>query len=143
MPPARAGVPEPTFTATQELFRADGLTLNSNSNTVTANVVNQVTGTSGVIDVSSVANGLLVVNVLGISGTSPGLAVFFDVQDAYGNWALVSNSTSISGAVLTSTGTVYGNINNGYTLTYSGRIRWTVSGTSPSFTGVSFSLFGR
>lgn len=145
MSPARAGVPEPTFTATQELFRADGLTLTSGtSDTVTANVVNQVTGKAGVIDVSSVANGLLVVNVLGVSGTSPGLAVFFDVQDAYSNWVLVSNSTAISGAVLNSTGTVYGNISSGYNLTFNGRIRWTVTGTgSPTFSGVSFSLFGR
>ena len=145
MPAARAGVPEPSFTAAQELFRADGLTLNANSDTVTADVVNQVTGKAGgVIDVSSVSNGLLVVNVLGVSGTTPGLAVFFDVQDSFGNWCLVSNATAISGAVLTSTGTVYGNINNGYVLTYNGRIRWTVTGTgSPAFTGVSLSLFGR
>lgn len=144
MPAARAGVPEPSFTAAQELFRADGLTLNSNSDIVTANVVNQVTGKTGVIDVSSVANGLLVVSVAGVSGTTPGLAVFFDVQDAFGNWALVSNATAISGAVLNSTGTVYGQISNGYTLTYNGRIRWTVTGTaSPTFSGVTFSLFGR
>ena len=97
MPPARAGVPEPTFASTQELFRADGLTLSSNSDTVTANVRNQVNSqTGGIIDVSSVSNGLLIVNVLGVSGTSSSLAVFFDVQDAYGNWALVSNSTVIS-----------------------------------------------
>jgi hypothetical protein len=143
MPPARAGVPWPTFTAAQELFRADGLTLSTSSDIVTANVINQVTGKTGVIDVSSVSNGLLVVNVTGISGTSPGLAVFFDVQDSWGNWCLVSNATAISGAVLTSTGTVYGNINSGYTLTYNGRIRWTITGTTPQFSGVSFSLIGR
>lgn len=146
MPPARSGVPAPSFTPAQELFRADGLTLSSpGSDTVTAGVVNQVTGPgTGLVDVSSVSGGLLTVNVRGISGTTPGLAVFFDVQDAYGNWCLVSNPTAISGAVLTSTGTVYGNITTGYVLTYTGRIRWTVTGTgSPTFTGVSFSLFGR
>jgi len=145
-PPQRAGVPMPTFTATQELFRAEALTLTSGtSDNITANVLNRVTNQSGaVIDVSSVSNGLLVVNVTGLSGTGPGLAVFFDVQDAVGNWCLVSNATAISGAVLNSTGTVYGNISSGYALTYSGRIRWTVTGTgSPQFTGVSFSLFGR
>ena len=143
MPSIRAGVPEPQFTVTQELFRADGLALSTSSDTVTANVVNQVTGKTGVIDVSAVANGLLVVSVAGVSGTTPGLAVFFDVQDAFGNWCLTSNATAISGAVLTSTGTVYGNISGGYNLTYNGRIRWTVTGTSPQFTGVSLSLFGR
>lgn len=144
-PPARAGVAMPTFTAAQELFRTDGLTLTAGtSDNITANVVNRVTGKIDAVDVSSVSNGLLVVNVTGVSGTGPGLAVFFDVQDAFGNWCLVSNATAISGAVLNSTGTVYGNISNGYTLPYSGRIRWTVTGTgSPTFTGVSFSLFGR
>lgn len=144
MPPARSGVPMPNFTYTQELFRADGLTLSASSDTVTANVTNQVNNVpGGVIDVSPVSNGLLIVNVRGISGTTPGLAVFFDAADYFGNWCLVSNATAISGAVLNSTGTVYGQISSGYNLTYSGRIRWTVTGTTPSFTGVSFSLFGR
>lgn len=146
IPPARSGVPMPNFTGTQELFRADGLTLNSNSDTVSANVTNQVNGaTGGLIDVSSVSNGLLVVNVANApTGTGPGLAVFFDVRDAYGNWYLTSNATAISGAVLSFAGTVAGNISTGYNLTYSGRIRWTVTGTAgPTFTGVSFSLFGR
>jgi hypothetical protein len=145
IPPARSGVSMPHFTPSQELFRADGLTLNSSSDTVTANVTNQVNGaTGGLIDVSSVSNGLLVVNVNAASGTTPGLAVFFDVQDAYGHWCLVSNSTAISGAVLNTAGTVYGQISNGYNLTYAGRIRWTITGTgSPTFSGVSFSLYGR
>lgn len=147
MPPARATQPFGSLTATQELFRADGLTLNSNTDSVTAGIPNQVTGPenigAGLVDVSGVSNGLLVVSVRGVTGTTPGLAVFFDVQDAYGNWCLVSNSTAISGAVLNSTGTVYGQISNGYTMTYTGRIRWTVTGTTPAFTGVSFSLYGR
>lgn len=146
IPPPRAGVALPHFVPTQELFRADGLTLTGTSNTVTANVTNQVNGsTGGLIDVSSVANGLLVVNVANApTGTTPGLAVFFDVQDAFGNWCLVSNATAISGAVLNSSGTVYGQISNGYNLPYAGRIRWVVTGTAtPTFSGVSFSLYGR
>lgn len=146
IPPPRAGVPLPYYTPNQELFRADGLTLNSNSDTVTANVKNQMNNaTGGFIDVSSVANGLLVVNVANApTGSSPGLAVFFDTQDAYGNWCLTSNATAISGAVLNFAATVYGQISNGYNLTYAGRIRWVVTGTgTPTFSGVSFSLFGR
>lgn len=146
IPPARSGVPFPNFTATQELFRADGLTLNSNSDTVTANVTNQANGAKGgYIDVSSVSNGLLVVNAsVAPTGTTPGLAVFFDVQDAYGNWYLTSNPTAISGAVLNFAAVVAGNISTGYGLTFAGRIRWVVTGTaSPTFSGVSFSLFGR
>jgi len=144
MPPARAGVPEPGFTATQELFRACELTLAASSDTVTADITNQVSQAGGgVVDVSSVSNGLLVVGVAAVSGTTPELAVFFDVEDAYGNWCLVSNATAISGATLGFPGTVYGNISDGYSLTYNGRIRWVLTGTSPVFSGVSFSLFGR
>jgi hypothetical protein len=133
-------------TISNELFRASGLTLNSNSDTVTAGTLNALTGSSaGTIDLSRISNGLLVVNVANApTGTTPGLAVFVDVQDHFGNWCLISNSTSISGAVLNTSGTVYGNISASYQLTDIGRIRWVVTGTgSPSFTGVSFSLYGR
>jgi len=134
--------PAPTSAATQELFRASGLTLTDSSDTVTANTVNQATGKTGVIDVSAVQNGLLVVSVNSVSGTTPGLAVFFDCQDAAGNWVQTSASTSIGGVVLSSSGYTYGIINNGYHLTHKGRIRWTVTGTgSPTFSGVTFSLF--
>lgn len=133
-----------TLHRNNELFRAAGLTLNTSSDSVTAGTVNALTGRSGAIDISSIRNGLLVVNVTDApTGTSPGLAVFFDVSDAYGNWCLTSNATAISGAVLNSSGTVYGEITSGYTLSNRGRIRWTLSGTTPSFTGVSFCLYGR
>lgn len=129
-----------------ELFRASGLTLNSNSDTVTAGTVNLVNGSAaGTIDISRITNGLLVVSTANApTGSTPALAVFFDVKDAFGNWCLVSNATAISGATLGSSGTTYGNIGNGYQLTDVGRIRWVVTGTSsPTFTGISFSLYGR
>ena len=127
-----------------ELFRASGLTLNSSTDHVTAAVTNATTGRTGAIDISTVSNGLLVVNATNApTGTNPTLAVFFDVQDAYGNWMQTSPGTSIGGVVLTSSGATYGVINNGYQLTNLGRIRWTVGGTNPSFTGVSFSIHGR
>jgi hypothetical protein len=138
-----ATAPSPASSATQELFRATGLTLNASSDIVTANTVNQATGKTGVIDVSAVQNGLLVVSVASVSGTTPGLAVFFDCQDAAGNWVQTSAPTSIGGVVLNASGYTYGVINNGYRLTHKGRIRWTVTGTgSPTFNGVTFSLFG-
>jgi hypothetical protein len=133
-------------TASNELFRASGLTLNSNTDTVTAGTLNALNGsTAGTIDLSRISNGLLVVNVANApGGTTPGLAVFVDCKDAFGNWCLISNSTAISGAVLNSSGTVYGNISASYQPTDVGRIRWVVTGTgSPSFSGVSFSLYGR
>jgi hypothetical protein len=133
-------------TISTELFRASALTLNSNSDTVTAGTLNALTGsTAGTIDFSRITNGLLVVNAANApTGSTPGLAIFIDVKDYFGNWVLVSNSTSISGAVLNTSGTVYGNLSASYQLTDVGRIRWVVTGTgSPSFTGVSFSLYGR
>ncbi|MEV5568241.1 hypothetical protein AB0L54_36115, partial [Streptomyces sp. NPDC052196] len=69
--------------------------------------------------------------------------VFFECQDAAGNWVQTSASTSIGGVVLNSSGYTYGVINNGYRLTLKGRIRWVITGSaSPTFTGVNFSLFG-
>lgn len=147
LPPVRATAPFTTLATTQELFRADGLNLTTSSDTVTLNVKNQANNQlGGLIDTSTVSNGLLVVTVGAVTGTGPpGLAVFFDVQDAYGNWWLTSNPTAISGTVLSFANTpVAGNISTGYCLTNVGRIRWTITGGgSPTFSGVSFSLFGR
>ena len=147
-PSGLPGVPGPAFTATRELFRADGLTLSSSTNTVTAATPNQVPGgalaTAGLIDVSGVANGLLIVNVGGVTG-SPSVAVFFQCEDSYGNWVTTSNATSISGSAITTAGTYAGLIAlSAMGLTQNGRISWTVGGSStPSLTGVSFDLFGR
>ncbi|UOB09070.1 hypothetical protein MQE23_08395 [Streptomyces sp. HP-A2021] len=128
-----------------ELFKAEGLTLNSSSNHVDAGVTNATSGLTGAIDVSRISNGLLIVTVANApTGTSPTLAVFFDVLDATGTtWVQTSSATSIGGALLTTAGFTYGVINNGYVLTNRGRIRWTLGGTTPSFTGVSFSIHGR
>jgi hypothetical protein len=127
------------------LFKASGLTLNSNTNHISAAVSNLVTNRTEAIDISQVGSGLLVVHVANApTGTSPSLAVFFEVADEFGNWILTSNATAISGAAITSSGYTYGQITNGYTLADQGRIRWTVGGTaSPTFTGVGFSLYGR
>jgi hypothetical protein len=143
-PSGLPGVPAPNFTVTRELFRADGLVLTAGGNTVTAATANQVSGVAtGVIDVSAVANGLLIVSTSAVSGTgTPTLAVFVDVQDYFGNWVLVSNSTSIGGTAITATGTAQGVISANAIAAYSARIRWTVTGSTPSFT-CSFDLFGR
>ena len=135
-----------TASRNTELYRATGLTLNSNSDTVTAGTTNVLNGsTTGLINTQMITNGLLVVNAANApTGTNPGLAVFVDAKDGLGNWCLISNATAISGAVLTSSGVVYGNISASYQLTDACRIRWVVTGTaSPTFTGVTFSLYGR
>ena len=146
MPPALSGVPMPNFTATQELFRADGLVLTAAGNTTTsgATVTNQVNGvTTGIINVQQVSNGLLIISTSAVTGSStPTMAVFFDVEDYFGNWVTVSNSTSIGGTAITQTGTVAGPLSANTVAAYNGRIRWTVSGTTPSFT-CSFNLYGR
>jgi hypothetical protein len=128
-----------------ELFRASGLTMNSSTDHVTAGITNAVTGKAGALDISRISNGLLIVNVTDApTGTNPTLAVLFEVRDAFGNWVLVSNPSGISGSAIGSSGFTYGNVSGGYQLTDLGRIRWTVGGTgSPSFTGVSLSLYGR
>lgn len=128
-----------------EIFRASGLTLDSSSNSVTAGTTNATTGRTGAIDVSRISNGLLIVYVADApTGTNPTLAVFFDVLDATGSvWVQTSAATSIGGALLNSAGYTYGVINNGYVLSNQGRIRWELTGTTPSFTNVSFSIHGR
>ena len=146
MPPALSGVPMPNFTATQELFRTDGLVLTAAGNTTSsgATVTNQVNGvTTGIINVQQVSNGLLIISTSAVSGTgTPTLAVFFQVEDSYGNWVTVSNATSIGGTAITGTGTVVGPLSANSIAAYNGRISWTVSGTTPSFS-CSFDLFGR
>ncbi|MFD5419495.1 hypothetical protein ACFWJT_15900 [Streptomyces sp. NPDC127069] len=128
-----------------EVFRASGLTIASSSNHIAASVTNAVSGRTGPIDVSRISNGLLVVNCADApTGTNPTLAVLIDVQDAFGNWVLVSNAAGISGSAIGSSGFTYGNISSGYQLTDTARIRWTLGGTGgPQFTNVSFSLYGR
>ncbi|MFF6781442.1 hypothetical protein [Streptomyces sp. NPDC012510] len=128
-----------------ELFRATGLTLNSSTDHVTASITNGTTGRTGAIDISRVSNGLLVARFADApTGTNPTMALFFDVQDAFGNWVQTSPATSIGGVVVSAAGTTYGVINNGYQMTNLGRIRWTIGGTdTPTFTGVSFSVHGR
>ena len=112
-----------------ELFKAEGLTLDSSTNHVAAGTTNATTGRTGPIDISRISNGLLIVTTADApTGTT---------------WAQTSAATSIGGALLSTSGYTYGQISNGYTLTNLGRIRWEVGGTTPSFTGVSFSIHGR
>lgn len=148
-PPQRrvdsAAISTPWNTIAQELFRADGLTLTASGDTVTNNVPNQVSGAlgSGYVDVSAVQSGLLMVNVPSApTGTTPSLSLFFDVQDYWGNWYQASGALPISGAAITAAGVYAGNISSSLALPLNGRIRWTISGTTPQFK-VSLSLYGR
>jgi hypothetical protein len=147
MPPGRATVAYGSLTATTELFRADGLTLTSSSDTVTADVANQVTGPEnlggGLIDVSAVSGGLLIVSVSAKSGTTPTLNFWLDVQDAYGNWAQVpAQASGIFTSNLTTTGVSAAALASVTLAAYTARLAWVVGGTTPSFT-VSVNVYGR
>ncbi|MFK0182073.1 hypothetical protein ACIQVR_39685 [Streptomyces xanthochromogenes] len=109
----------------------------SGTQTITAS------GDSGLLDTGSVANGILSVFVNGgATGTTPSLQVNFDVQDGNGNWLTVQSLTAITSGPNFAFGSV-GPGSGGYILTGKGRVRWVVTGTTPSFTGVTISLIGR
>lgn len=120
--------PQPPITAFQQ-----------SGQTITAS------GDSGPLDFSAISSGLASIFVNGVTGTStPTLTCFIDVLDANGHWLTIATI----GVGLTSgpnfTFGVFGPIaGSGYVLTGTGRLRWTVTGTTPSFTGVDFSVIGR
>ncbi|MCT9092850.1 hypothetical protein N4G70_28855 [Streptomyces sp. ASQP_92] len=99
-------------------------------------------GDSGTLDTSSVANGILSVFVTGVTGTTPSITVYYDVQDAAGYWLTTQTLTAITSGPNFTFGSI-GPGSGGYIFTSKGRVRWVVSGTNPSFTGVSISLIGR
>lgn len=99
-------------------------------------------GDSGALSTSGIANGLLSVFVAGAAGTSPNLAVYFDVQDAAGQWITTGTLTAITSGPNFSFAQL-GPGSGGYLITGTGRVRWVVTGTTPSFTGVTISLIGR
>lgn len=119
--------PAPAYTA----YKTTGQTITAN-------------GDSGAIDVSDITVGHLVVFVTAVTGTTPTLNVFWDNQDANGNWILSLVSLTQLTAAPNYTHAVVGVPSpSGYPLTAAGRIRWTVGGTNPSWTGVQMSLIGR
>jgi hypothetical protein len=148
MPPARATVPYGSLTATIELFRADGLTLDSDSDTVTAEVANQLLGLenigTGLVDLSATGNGLLIVHAGGVSGTDPVLNFFLDVQDAYGNWApsFEPEDGLFGSPGITEAGTYAAALSAAVIAALTGRLAWTVS-SGASFSGVSLDVYGR
>jgi hypothetical protein len=97
---------------------------------------------SGALNTSGIANGLLSVFVAGASGTTPSLAMYFDEQDAAGQWITTATLAPITSGPNFAFAEL-GPGSGGYVLTGTGRVRWVVSGTTPSFTGVTISLIGR
>jgi hypothetical protein len=104
----------------QSRYKPAGMTLYSG--TVTSN------GNSADIDVSGVSALEVEVKVTGVSGTSPSLSVYVEGKfETTGDYKTLASQTGI-----TSTGTWFLTINP-LVFRYI-RVRWTVSGTSPSFT---------
>jgi hypothetical protein len=99
-------------------------------------------GDSGALNTSGIANGLLSVFVAGATGTTPSLAVYFDVQDAAGQWITTATLTAITSGPNFAFAQI-GPGSGGYLITATGRVRWVVTGTTPNFTGVTISLIGR
>ncbi|MBV6697444.1 hypothetical protein KV557_09940 [Kitasatospora aureofaciens] len=99
-------------------------------------------GDSGALNTSGIAAALLSVFVAGATGTTPSLAVYFDVQDAAGQWITTATLTAITSGPNFAFAEI-GPGSGGYLITGTGRVRWVVSGTTPSFTGVTMSLIGR
>lgn len=157
MPPSRSTAAFGSLLASQELFRADGLSISANGDTVSASVVNQVLGPvnngsgpsnlgPGLIDVSAIGQGLLIVNVANApAGTSPTLNFQLMVQDAYGHYAAVTVQTGgIFGSTpITAAGTYAAALSSAVIAAYTAKLAWTAGGTSPSFTGVSINVYGR
>jgi hypothetical protein len=99
---------------------------------------------SGGLDFSQISSGIASVYVNGASGTTPSMTCYIDVQDANGLWLQVA---TIGVALTSGPNFTFGNFGpasgSGYVLTGTGRLRWAVTGTTPSFTGVNFSVIGR
>lgn len=100
-------------------------------------------GDSGSIDTTYCANALLSVFVASVTGTTPSLTVYYDVQDAAGQWLTTATLTAITSGPNFAFSNV-GPGSGGYIITSRGRVRWVVAGTaSPTFSGVTISLIGR
>jgi hypothetical protein len=99
-------------------------------------------GDSGEIDIADFERGVLSVHAISVTGTNPTLDVYYDQQDADGNWllALVSLTqlTSAPNYAYAAIGA-----SGGYPMGTVGRIRWVVGGTTPVWTNVDISFIGR
>lgn len=117
--------------------------------TQTANI--SANGNSGAIDMTQVsACWLSVFGPNGATGTTPTLNLFYDQQDAAGNW--VTGAVAVPQITSTSAFSTFLSFGMGIsptapgvgmTLGALGRISWTVGGTTPVYPGWTLSLIGR
>lgn len=102
-----------------------------------------VTASGGTNPLQINAFGALAVDVAitAVSGTSPNLTIFLERQGADGSWYAIWAPTAITAAGTASTSVGPG-CSTAEVLTNTVRLRWEVTGTSPSFT-FSVSIWGR
>ena len=98
------------------------------------------------IDLREVCDLALYVSVAAATGTIPTLDVQVDVQDPSGNWfPQVVKTTQITTGPATQTASVGLHIGatGALVLPEYGRVTITLGGTTPAYTGVAITLYGR
>lgn len=100
-----------------------------------------VSGSSGDLIVQDFAELAVDINISAVSGTTPSIQFFVDRKGGDGVYYQIYNSTS-----LTTTGVVSTSVGAGCATAQAfgttARLRWTIAGTSPSFT-FSASIIGK
>lgn len=90
--------------------------------------VAETTNGSSAINAGDCKEGLLAINISAVSGTSPSCQFVLEVNDGLGNWYAVPGVTI---AAQTAVGSVIVPVTNFHDNI---RLRWTLTGTAPSFT---------
>lgn len=98
-------------------------------------------GNSAALDASGVTAVEVDVNITAVSGTTPSATFVVERQGADGVWYVVATSPAITAAG-TWTTSIGPGCSVAHELTDSIRLRWTITGTTPSFT-FSASITGR
>jgi hypothetical protein len=98
-------------------------------------------GSSGPLNVGPLTTLACDVNVVTVAGTSPTLSLVVERQGADGGWYPMWTPAAITAAGITSTSIGPGCATN-QVVPATIRFRWTLGGTSPSFT-YSVSIVGR
>lgn len=106
-----------------------------------ASAAQTATGNSGSLNTSGVARLEIDINVTAATGTSPSLTPSYQQQGADGVWYTVWTGTAITAAGSQRTSIGPG-LANQAVVTSAGRLVWTITGTTPSFT-FSASIIGR
>ncbi|GAC1368585.1 MAG: hypothetical protein NVSMB30_05340 [Hymenobacter sp.] len=106
-----------------------------------ASAAQTTSGASASLNTASLSALAVDVNVSAVAGTSPALNLFVDRLGADAIWYPVWSSATIAAVGVTST-SIGAGLSVAAALTTAARLRWTITGTTPSFT-FSASIVGR